>query len=116
MVGISGDILVWITHFIFIVSRTHPKINLRKVIMKNGYAEARGIVVSRKRLWFSNGIEFPHCTVFIDLEMREEVINLFVIHVHFLLIPFTLFYFFFLSEGRFFVVNLTQKEEIPTIV
>jgi hypothetical protein len=49
MVGINADILVWIDNLHFVLSRTHPKINLRKLIIMNGDAEAKGMVVHSER-------------------------------------------------------------------
>jgi hypothetical protein len=45
MVGISADVIQWIVHLLFIMSRAQPKINLRGLIIKNGDAEVNGMVV-----------------------------------------------------------------------
>jgi hypothetical protein len=45
MVGISADILLWIDHLLLMVLRIRPKINLKGLIIKNGDAEAIGIVI-----------------------------------------------------------------------
>jgi hypothetical protein len=43
MMGISADVLTCIKHFLFTLSRMKPKINLRRMIIKNGDAEANGM-------------------------------------------------------------------------
>jgi hypothetical protein len=35
VVGISEDSFIWINNFLFTISRTEPKFNLQKLIMKN---------------------------------------------------------------------------------
>jgi hypothetical protein len=70
MIGISGGILIWISHFLFIVSRNIPKIDLRRLMMRNEYAEARGMVVSYNRVSFTG--DRYRSTVFIDYEMKEK--------------------------------------------
>jgi hypothetical protein len=47
--AISADDLMWIDHLLFMVSRTQPKINLQKLIVKNGDAETKRTVVHSER-------------------------------------------------------------------
>jgi hypothetical protein len=110
MIGISGDNLMWINHFIFTVSRTHPKLNLQKLTLKNSYAETKGMMVKRKSLMLIKGSGICFYTVFIDHEMKEGVTKLCVLLLCFLFITFDVFCFFFFSLGRFFVESLTWRK------
>jgi hypothetical protein len=78
MMGISGDdTLMWINHFLFTISRNRPKIDMRKLIMKNEYAKEIGMVVGCRRLSFPDTELFgTFYTVFIDFEMREGITKL----------------------------------------
>jgi hypothetical protein len=114
MVGISGDIFIWISHFLFNISRNKPKIDLRRLMMKNEYAKARGMVIRQRKVSFTKHLFFY--TVFIDHEMREGVIKLYVFFSYSLFIVFNILCFFFLSTGRFFVVNLIRRKIIPSVV
>jgi hypothetical protein len=106
MIGISADNLIWIGHFFFAVSRTKPKIDLRKlIIIGDRLGSVVGLEIERDRVSFSRGNFWVYNTVFIDYEMREGVIKLFVLFLYFFV-----FCFLFLSVGRFFVPDLTYTE------
>jgi hypothetical protein len=98
MVGISGDILLWINHLHFVVSRTNPKNNLQKLVIKNGDAEAKGMVVHSERYTVSRNIlSFKaggrHTTVFVKPVITSVWLNL---SFHFSLL-FSFFICFFSS-------------------
>jgi hypothetical protein len=73
MIGISADNPVWINHFLFPVSRTKPRVNLRRLIVKNIFPEAVGMVVEPRRMSFTKGFPCHYYTVFVNYEMRKGV-------------------------------------------
>jgi hypothetical protein len=113
MVGISGDCLVWISHILFAISRNQPKLNLRKLFIKNEHAKRGGMVIEGKRVSFTKGLNTKVFTVFIDHELREGVMKLYIFFFYFLFMPFNVF---FLSVGRFFVISLAKRYHIPLMV
>jgi hypothetical protein len=76
MIGISADNLMWVSCFLFPVSRTKPRVNLRRLIVKNIFAEAVGVVVQPRRVSFKKAFPFHYYTVFVNNEMREGVTKL----------------------------------------
>jgi hypothetical protein len=76
MMGISGDVFVWIYHLLFTISRNRPKFNLRKMIAKNAYVEIGGIVVEQKKISFTEQYYGQLYTAFIDYEIREGVMKM----------------------------------------
>jgi hypothetical protein len=108
MIGISADNLMWVSHFLFPISRAKPRVNLRRLIVKNIFPEEIGIVVEPRRVSFTKRFPFHYYTVFVKHEMGEGVTKLNVL--------FNVFCFLYLSVGMFFLVNQNLTNIIPLIV
>jgi hypothetical protein len=91
MIGISRDNFIWIKHFLFTVSRTQPKFDLRKLLLKS--RDVEGMMVKCKSVKFTE--VGSYCTVFINHEMREGVTKLCVFFLYFLFILINVFCFVF---------------------
>jgi hypothetical protein len=82
MMGISADVLTWIRHFLFTISRNKPKINLRSPIIKNGDAEEKRMLDYSERYSASgNTLSFKsvatYTTVFIKPVIMSVYLNVF---------------------------------------
>jgi hypothetical protein len=82
MMGISADVLIWIKHLLFTISRNKPKINLRRLIINNGDAEAKGMAAHPEHFSvFGNTLSFKsgggYTTVFIRPVIMLVWLNVF---------------------------------------
>jgi hypothetical protein len=78
-IGISGNTLMWIHHFLFTISRTQPKINLQRLILRNRFGEKKGVTVGARMVSFKRD---ELCgSVFIKYPIEEGVAKLCVSHL-----------------------------------
>jgi hypothetical protein len=96
MIGISSESFVWITHFLFTISRTRPKLNLKKLIMENKYVMREDFEIQPHRIEFRmKFIRFAnkHCSVFINILIKKMIIEWYFI-------LFLQFFIYIISEFK----------------
>jgi hypothetical protein len=72
MVGICSESFVWITHFLFTVSRMRPKLNLKKLMMENRYLlKGKYFEIQPRRIEFGIG----HGSLFINILIKKMIIE-----------------------------------------
>jgi hypothetical protein len=110
MVGISGDILLWINHLHLMVSRIHPKINLRRPIIKNGDAEANGMVIDPERFSVTrNTLSFKSADVYTTFFFHQTSYHVGVVEcVSFLVFLWRVFSFYY-GNYLFFLPCLSSR-------
>jgi hypothetical protein len=79
MTGIIADNLMWRIHFLSPVSKTKLKINLRRLIVKNVFAEAVGMVVNPPKVFFTKVFPLHYYSDFVIHGMRKGETILYVL-------------------------------------
>jgi hypothetical protein len=90
MIGICSESFVWITHFLFTISRVRPKLNLKKLIMKSRYlSKGKDFKIQPRKIEFNMGWTCKKGSLFINILIRKMIIEWYFIlfyHVPFLLV------------------------------
>jgi hypothetical protein len=74
MMGISAVVLAFIRHFLFTISRKKPKINLRRLIIKNSYAEEKRMLDHSERYSVSgNTLSFKSVTTYTTVFIKPVI-------------------------------------------
>jgi hypothetical protein len=73
MIGICSESFVWISHFFFTVSRVRPKLNLRKLIIRNKHF--LNFEIYLRRIKFMKGAKAEERSLFIDILIKKIIIE-----------------------------------------
>jgi hypothetical protein len=80
MIGICSESFVWITHFLFTISRVRPKINLKKLIMENRYlSKGEDFEIQPRRIEFRMKGTDNRGSLFINILIKKMIIEWFFI-------------------------------------
>jgi hypothetical protein len=72
MIGICSESFVWITHFLFTISRVRPKLNLKKLIMENEYlSKGKDFEIQPHKIEFRNA----YFSLFINILIKKMIIE-----------------------------------------
>jgi hypothetical protein len=76
MIGISSESFIWITHFLLTISRIKPKINLKKLIMKNEYlSKGNYFEIQQHKIEFRMEGTGKYGSIFINVLIRKMIIE-----------------------------------------
>jgi hypothetical protein len=75
MIGICLESFVWITHFLFTISRMRPKLNLKRLIMENEHlSKGKDFEIQPRKIEFS--MEEHHGgSLFINILIKKMIIE-----------------------------------------
>jgi hypothetical protein len=76
MIEISSESFIWITHFLFTISRIRPKINLKKLIMKNEYLlKGKDFEIQPHKIEFRMVGTYKEGSLFINVLIKKMIIE-----------------------------------------
>jgi hypothetical protein len=94
MIGICSESFVWITHFLFTISRMRPKCNFKKVIVENRYlSKGNHFEIQPRRIEFKMKGTFKWGSLFINFLIKKMIIEWYFI-------PFLSYFICIISEVR----------------
>jgi hypothetical protein len=80
MIGICSECFVWISHFLFTISRTGPKLNLKKLIMESKYlSKVEHFEIQPRRIEFRMGGTWERGSLFVNILIKKMIIEWFFI-------------------------------------
>jgi hypothetical protein len=76
MIGICSESFVWITHFLFTISRMRPKLNLKKLIIENKHLlKGKDFELQPRRIEFRMKMVGDWGSLFINILIRKMIIE-----------------------------------------
>jgi hypothetical protein len=94
MIGICSESFVWITHFLFTISRVRPKLNLRKLIVENEHLlKGKDFEIQPRRIELRMKGTWKCGSLFINILIKKMIIEWFFI-------VFLSYFIYVISEVR----------------
>jgi hypothetical protein len=76
MMEICSESFVWISHFLFTVSRIRPKLNLKKLIIENKYLEkGKDFKMQPRRIDFTMEGTYKSGSLFINILIKKMIVE-----------------------------------------
>jgi hypothetical protein len=102
MIGICSESFIWITHFLFTISRIRPKLNLKKLIMENKYlSKGEDFEIQPRRIEFRMEGTGKGGSLFTNILIKKIIIEWYFI-------PFLSYFIYMTSKFRINYNGSTQ--------
>jgi hypothetical protein len=76
MIGLCSESFVWITHFLFTLSRVRPKFNLKKLIIENEYLlKEKDFEIQSGRIEFRMDKSGKYGSLFMNVLIKKMIIE-----------------------------------------